>query len=75
MLLARTDIEANLSTVLDLYQADNGSYPTTEQGLKALIEKPTTDPVPATIGSWGASRVGWRPARMALPTGQGGLGS
>ncbi|MBF0483092.1 MAG: type II secretion system major pseudopilin GspG [Candidatus Omnitrophica bacterium] len=41
---AKADIEANLSTSLDLYEADNGKYPTTEQGLKALLVKPTTGP-------------------------------
>ena len=43
---ARTDIEANLSTVLDLYELDNGHYPTTDQGLMALIQEPTTNPAP-----------------------------
>jgi general secretion pathway protein G len=42
---ARADIEANISTAMDLYHTDNGRYPTTEQGLKALIEKPTTGTV------------------------------
>ncbi|SDO74418.1 type II secretion system major pseudopilin GspG [Desulforhopalus singaporensis] len=31
-----------LETALKLYKLDNGSYPTTEQGLQALIEPPTT---------------------------------
>ncbi len=31
---------------LELYRLDNGSYPSTEQGLKALVEKPTGDPEP-----------------------------
>lgn len=43
---AQADIEANLSTALDLYELDNGRYPTTEQGLKALITKPNSSPVP-----------------------------
>ncbi|MDD3374465.1 MAG: type II secretion system major pseudopilin GspG [Candidatus Omnitrophica bacterium] len=43
---AYSDIEANLSTALDLYELDNGRYPTTEQGLKALLQEPTTSPVP-----------------------------
>jgi len=29
---ARTDIDSNLSTALDLYKMDAGQYPTTEQG-------------------------------------------
>ena len=37
---AKSDIEANISAALDLYEIDNGHYPTTEQGLKALIQKP-----------------------------------
>ncbi len=44
---ARVDIESNLATALDLYELDNGHYPTTEQGLKALNEKPTTAPEPS----------------------------
>ncbi|MBF0503699.1 MAG: type II secretion system major pseudopilin GspG [Candidatus Omnitrophica bacterium] len=44
---ARTDIESNLSTALDLYHMDTGRYPTTEQGLSALLTLPTVSPVPA----------------------------
>jgi general secretion pathway protein G len=44
---AHTDIESNLSTALDLYRMDAGQYPTTEQGLNALITAPTASPVPA----------------------------
>jgi general secretion pathway protein G len=43
---ARTDIESNLSTALDLYKMDAGQYPTTDQGLSALITQPTASPVP-----------------------------
>ena len=35
-----------LGVALDNYRLDNGSYPTTEQGLTALQEKPTRDPAP-----------------------------
>ncbi|MBF0486509.1 MAG: type II secretion system major pseudopilin GspG [Candidatus Omnitrophica bacterium] len=38
---ARTDIEANLSTALDLFQMDIGHYPTTAQGLQSLVTAPT----------------------------------
>lgn len=31
---------------LSLYYSDNGFYPSTDQGLKALVESPSTDPVP-----------------------------
>ncbi len=43
---AKVDI-AGLETALKLYKLDNGVYPTTEQGLIALVEKPSIgDPVP-----------------------------
>ncbi|NLW46389.1 MAG: type II secretion system major pseudopilin GspG [Firmicutes bacterium] len=35
-----------LKNVLNSYYLDNSSYPTTEQGLRALIEKPTIPPIP-----------------------------
>ena len=41
----RIDIK-NIQQALDLYKLDNSRYPTTEQGLKALIKKPTASPVP-----------------------------
>ncbi|MDP9109645.1 MAG: type II secretion system major pseudopilin GspG [Pseudomonadota bacterium] len=40
---ARQDI-ATIMQALKLYKLDNQRYPTTEQGLKALIEKPTVGP-------------------------------
>lgn len=42
---ARQDI-ASLMQALKLYRLDNGAYPTTEQGLKALLAKPTIEPLP-----------------------------
>lgn len=42
---AKQDIRA-LETALDLYKLDNFNYPTTEQGLEALVTQPTTPPVP-----------------------------
>jgi general secretion pathway protein G len=36
----------NIETALKLYKLDNFNYPTTEQGLKAWVEKPTMDPIP-----------------------------
>ncbi len=36
----------NFETALKLYKLDNGSYPTTEQGLNALVEKPSTGHIP-----------------------------
>jgi general secretion pathway protein G len=40
---------ANLETALKTYYLDNGVYPSTEQGLEALVREPTTDPKP---GRW-----------------------
>ena len=42
---ARAQVEM-LGAALDAYRLDNGRYPTTEQGLGALWEKPTIDPPP-----------------------------
>lgn len=42
---ARTQLEL-LGTALDNYRLDNGGYPTTEQGLSALQEKPSREPIP-----------------------------
>lgn len=42
---ARIDIK-QIGLALDMYAADNGQYPTTEQGLPALIRKPTSPPDP-----------------------------
>lgn len=42
---ARADIAA-LVAALNLFRLDNGAYPTTEQGLQALVERPTRAPVP-----------------------------
>jgi len=37
---------ANLETALKLYKLDNGYYPTTEQGLQALVEPPAVGQLP-----------------------------
>ena len=42
---ARTQIES-FGTALDGYRLDNGSYPTTAQGLSALWQRPSIDPPP-----------------------------
>lgn len=44
-LKARMDI-ASLETTLKMYKLDNGLYPSTEQGLQALIEAPTIGQLP-----------------------------
>lgn len=43
---AEADINVNIPTALKLYELDNGFFPSTEQGLEALIEKPVTPPIP-----------------------------
>lgn len=35
-----------VQSALDLYKLDNGFYPSTDQGLDALVKKPTADPIP-----------------------------
>jgi len=42
---ALADINS-FKAALNVYKADNGEYPTTEQGLESLRVKPTSDPVP-----------------------------
>lgn len=42
-----------IQSSLDLYKLDNGFYPTTDQGLEALVKKPTSDPVPRNWKSEG----------------------
>ena len=58
---AQTEV-AQILQALDLYRLDNYRYPSTEQGLVALAERPTTDPVPtnwkaylkqAPVDPWG----------------------
>ena len=42
---AKNDI-MSIETALKMYKIDNGMYPSTVQGLKALIQKPETPPIP-----------------------------
>lgn len=42
---AKMQIES-LESALKMYKLDNGSYPTTEQGLKALVETPSVGNLP-----------------------------
>ena len=53
---ARTDVN-NLVQALKLYKLDNQRYPTAEQGLAALIAKPSVGPVPPN----------WKPYLDKLP--------
>ena len=56
VMAARTDVN-NLMQALRLYKLDNQRLPTAEQGLQALIVKPTTGPVPSN----------WKPYLDKLP--------
>ena len=49
---ARLDIQS-LEGALNQYRLDNFVYPTTEQGLEALVEKPSGDPEPTNWNKGG----------------------
>lgn len=50
-----SDIVA-LESALDMYKLDNGRYPTTEQGLQALVTKPSAQPEPRNYPQGGYIR-------------------
>jgi len=52
---AKQDV-LSIQTAMDLYRLDNGFYPSTDQGIKALVTKPTSDPVPQNWKSGGYLR-------------------
>ena len=48
---AKTQIK-QIEAALDFYRMDNGRYPTTDQGLDALVHPPTIEPIqPVARGS------------------------
>ena len=53
---ARTDVH-NIMQALKLYKLDNLRFPTAEQGLQALVVRPTPTPAPAN----------WKPYLEKLP--------
>lgn len=53
---AKHDI-LGIQNALDLYRLDNGFYPSTDQGLLALVKKPSTNPNPKN----------WKPYLKTLP--------
>ena len=53
---ARTDVN-NLVQALKLYRLDNQRYPSAEQGLQALVSKPTAGAIPSN----------WKPYLEKLP--------
>lgn len=52
MVKVRQDILA-IQSALDLYKLDNGFYPSTDQGLQALVTEPTDPPLPSNWKSDG----------------------
>ncbi|MEO8241424.1 MAG: type II secretion system major pseudopilin GspG [bacterium] len=50
--VARSDIRT-LAASLELYRLDARNYPTTEQGLDALVHRPTLEPIPQTWATGG----------------------
>jgi len=42
-----------LESMLDLYKMNNGFYPTTEQGLQALVTQATSEPMPRSFPDGG----------------------
>lgn len=59
---AKTDVN-NLMQALKLYKLDNQRYPTGEQGLQALVARPTAAPIPPN----------WKPYVEKLPNDPWGL--
>ncbi|MBF0122849.1 MAG: type II secretion system major pseudopilin GspG [Candidatus Omnitrophica bacterium] len=65
--VAKADIQGNIATALKLYELDNGMFPTSDQGLMALREKPSASPLPRSwngpyleknpVDPWGGSYV------------------
>ena len=53
---AKQDVLA-IQNALDLYKLDNGVYPSTDQGLMALVVKPSSNPIPRD----------WKPYIKSLP--------
>ena len=60
-LKAKMQIES-IETALKLYKLDGGRYPSTEQGLNALVEKPETGDVPRKWKEGGYLEKGKVPA-------------
>jgi len=82
---ARTQIET-FSVALSSYLFDNGGYPTQEQGLSALWQKPNTAPIPSNWRGpyiekpvpndpWGHPYQYIVPGPSGLPFGVSSLGS
>lgn len=49
---ARTDLQS-IATALEIYRLDNGRYPTSAQGLDALVTRPSVAPLPRNWSAQG----------------------
>lgn len=71
----KTDI-ASLVSALELYKIDNFNYPSTDQGLQALVEKPLGDPEAANWQDGGyvkkLPKDGWEREFVYVSPGSGG---
>jgi general secretion pathway protein G len=69
---------AAFGIALDRYNLDNGTYPTTEQGLDALVKKPSSEPSPMNYNDGGylkkkeVPKDPWGGAYMYTSPGQNG---
>ncbi|QIR13158.1 type II secretion system major pseudopilin GspG [Shewanella aestuarii] len=72
---AVSDIVA-LENALDMYKLDNSIYPTTDQGLDALVQKPTSSPEPRNYREGGyvkrLPQDPWRNDYLLLSPGENG---
>jgi len=72
---AVSDIVA-LENALDMYKLDNSIYPTTEQGLDALVQKPSSSPEPRNFREGGyvkrLPQDPWRNDYLLLSPGENG---
>jgi general secretion pathway protein G len=72
---AVSDIVA-LENALDMYRLDNSVYPTTDQGLDALVQKPTSSPEPRNYRPDGylkrLPQDPWRSDYLLLSPGENG---
>ncbi|MCE9687843.1 MULTISPECIES: type II secretion system major pseudopilin GspG [Shewanella] len=72
---AVSDIVA-LENSLDMYKLDNGIYPSTEQGLEALVQKPSISPEPRNYREGGyvkrLPQDPWRNDYLLLSPGENG---
>jgi general secretion pathway protein G len=64
--IAKSQIQ-KLAQALELYRLDNGRYPTTEQGLEALVTEPQSEPRPRRYPPGGYVRTGDLHDPWAMP--------